>query len=157
MGISEFSSGSRRQRGAALIVGLILLLVMTVLAVATMSTAGLELAMANNTQSAQNAFQLAETGIDVNLAEVDADRGLLVAVAGSPPACTERTKVPDVGTYTACTRYTDEVTLLPGASAGIGGGLAAYHFVVTSDGESYRNARATHVQGFYVPGPGGGQ
>jgi len=54
----------QQQRGAALVVGLILLLVLTVLGVSTMSTASLELAMAGNDQWAENAFQLAETGAD---------------------------------------------------------------------------------------------
>jgi type IV pilus assembly protein PilX len=148
---------THRERGAVLIVGLILLLVMTVLAVATMGTASLELAMAGNTQSAQNAFQLAETGIDVSLAAADDDRDTLVATAGAPPVCTGATDVPEVGSYEACTRFADEVTPLPGSSAGIGVGLAAYHFVVTSEGRSFRDARAVHHQSFYVPGPGGGR
>lgn len=49
------------EHGAALIVGLVLLTVMTVLAVSTMSTANLELLMAGNTQYKENAFQLAES------------------------------------------------------------------------------------------------
>lgn len=145
-----------RQRGAALIVGLILLLVMTVLAVATMSTASLELAMASNTQSAQNAFQLAETGIDVHLARLDEEPELLVAAAGAPPVCTGPTDVPELGSYEACSRYTGEATPLPGSSAGVGTGFAAYHFVITSEGRAARGARAVHTQSFYLPGPSGG-
>src|SRR5690606_2858774 len=41
--------GSRRQRGAALVVGLILLMVLTVLAISGMNTSTLELQMAGNT------------------------------------------------------------------------------------------------------------
>ena len=73
----------RRERGAALIVGLILLLVMTVLAVATMGTANLEVVMASNTQNSQNAFQLAETGIDTNIATLDNNRNLRIAGTAS--------------------------------------------------------------------------
>ncbi len=151
------TSNPRCERGAVLIVALILLLVMTVLAVATMGTASLELAMAGNTQSSQNAFQLAETGIDVSIAVADNHRETLVATPGAPPTCTGTTTVPGVGTYQACTSYTDEVTPMPGTSAALGTGLAAYHFVVTSEGRSFRDARAVHVQNFYVPGPAGGQ
>src|SRR5690606_37277184 len=60
--------GSRRQRGAALVVGLILLMVLTVLAISGMNTSTLELQMAGNTQFSENAFQAAETGIEVALA-----------------------------------------------------------------------------------------
>ena len=52
------------QRGAALVVGLVLMLVLTVLGISGLNTATLELVMASNTQSQQLAFQAAETGID---------------------------------------------------------------------------------------------
>jgi hypothetical protein len=71
--------------------------------------------------------------------------------------CTGVTTITEVGSYEACMRFADEVTPMPGSSAGIGVGLAAYHFVVTSEGRSFREARATHTQSFYVPGPAGGQ
>ena len=58
----EFSN-LRRQSGAALIVGLVLLLVLTLLAVSTMRSAALELIIAGNTQSRETAFRLAEAGI----------------------------------------------------------------------------------------------
>ncbi len=53
-----------RQQGAALVVGLVLLLVLTVLGVSGMNTATLEWTMATNDQYSENAFQAAETGID---------------------------------------------------------------------------------------------
>jgi len=146
-----------QERGAALIVGLILLLVLTVLGVATMSTANLEVVMASNAQNSQSAFQLAETGLDVNIASVDNNRNLLVAVAGAPPVCNGPAAVPNVGTFASCTNYTNEVTPRPGSSTGIGSGLAAYHFISTSNGQSFRNAQSNHTQSYYVPGPGGGQ
>jgi type IV pilus assembly protein PilX len=52
------------QRGAALVVGLLLLLVLTLLAISGMNTSTLELVMAGNTQFYQNAFQASETGIE---------------------------------------------------------------------------------------------
>ena len=58
----------KRQRGAALIVGLVLLMVLTVLGISGMNSATLELTMAGNTQFGQDAFQAAETGIDLVLA-----------------------------------------------------------------------------------------
>ena len=50
----------KRQQGAALIIGLMLLVVITVLAVSGMNTATTELAMARNDQTYENVFQAAE-------------------------------------------------------------------------------------------------
>src|SRR5690606_1856014 len=58
-----------RQRGATLVVGLVLLLVLTVLGVSGMNMATLEITMSSNSQFQQDAFQAAETGIDVPIAQ----------------------------------------------------------------------------------------
>ena len=58
----------RREQGAALVIGLILLVVVTVLAISGMNTATTELAMARNDQNNENAFQAAEAGIEASLA-----------------------------------------------------------------------------------------
>ena len=52
----------QKETGAALVVGLILLVVITVLAVSGMNTATTELAMARNDQTYENVFQAAERG-----------------------------------------------------------------------------------------------
>jgi type IV pilus assembly protein PilX len=52
-----------KQQGAALVVGLILLVVITVLAISGMNTATTSLAMARNDMNYENAFQAAETGL----------------------------------------------------------------------------------------------
>lgn len=70
----------RRERGAALVISLILLLVLTVLGVSTMSTATMEMRMAANDQFLENAFQLAETGLDTDLAQLN------IGVLAAPPA-----------------------------------------------------------------------
>ena len=59
-----------RQQGAALVVGLILLVVITILAISGMNTATTELAMARNDQTAENVFQAAERGLETALALV---------------------------------------------------------------------------------------
>lgn len=51
------------QRGAVLIVGLIMLAVLTLLGLAGMSATSLEEKMAANTQESTRAFQIAETGL----------------------------------------------------------------------------------------------
>ena len=53
----------RDQRGAILVVSLVLLVVLTFLAVTALNTSNLEEKMANNTQEAHRAFQTAESGI----------------------------------------------------------------------------------------------
>ncbi len=59
----------QRQDGAARVVGLVLLFVITVLAISGMNTATTELAMARNDQNYENAFQAAETGLENALAQ----------------------------------------------------------------------------------------
>ncbi len=57
-----------RQGGAALIVGLVLLLVLTILAISGVMTSTLELRMVGNTQLQERAFQAAEVAIEDALA-----------------------------------------------------------------------------------------
>ncbi len=62
----------KHQRGAVLAVSLILLLVLTVLGVATMDTSGLELKMASNNRDRQMAFQAAEAALVSAELDIDA-------------------------------------------------------------------------------------
>jgi type IV pilus assembly protein PilX len=55
---------ARRESGAALVVGLILLLVLTLLAISGMTTASLELQMAGNEQYQKRAFEASDAGIE---------------------------------------------------------------------------------------------
>ena len=144
----------KRQRGAALIVGLVLLMVLTVLGISGMNSATLELTMAGNAQFGQDAFQAAETGIDLVLA-----RRTFSTVPGSPGNIIAPTPLGD-GTYTtqAVTTFWDTTDVPDVAfSGGVGtsGTVQAFHFDVQSVGIGPRNARSTHNQSFYVVGPGG--
>ena len=141
----------KRQQGAALIIGLLLLVVITILAVSGMNTATTELAMARNDQAYENAFQAAETGIENALAQD-------VFNTGGPTVIT-----PPPTTYevvTATIQFEDS-TLVPDQafSLGSGSGIAAYHFNATSDAKyiisvgNDRNASAVHTQAFYIVGP----
>jgi type IV pilus assembly protein PilX len=60
------SKGSRpsRQRGIALIIALVFLLMLTILGVSVMNSASLEGRMAGNTQETNRAFQAAESAIE---------------------------------------------------------------------------------------------
>jgi type IV pilus assembly protein PilX len=145
----------QKQQGAALIVGLILLVVITVLAVSGMNTATTELAMARNDQNYENAFQAAETGLEGALAQ-----GQFATLAGA--TIPKKT----INTHDAVSTQIDfeDSTLVPDKafSLGVGSGVSAYHFLATSQAESRRagagtttdrDSTAVHTQAFYVVGP----
>ena len=56
-----------RQKGAALAMALVILLILTILGVTAMSTSSLEQKMAGNIQDMTRAFQAAESGVDKTL------------------------------------------------------------------------------------------
>lgn len=142
-----------QQRGAALVVGLVLLVVITVLAISGMNTATTELAMARNNQYYENAFQAAETGLEEALAQ-----GQFNTVANS----TITKNISGNDSVSAQIVY-ETATIVPdrGFSLGIGSGIAAYHFTVTATARSDRtpgtatdrDSGAIHTQSFYVIGP----
>jgi Tfp pilus assembly protein PilX len=53
-----------RQRGTALIMSLVILMILTILGITAMSTASLEEKMSGNTQEGTRAFQAAESGLN---------------------------------------------------------------------------------------------
>ena len=142
-----------KQQGAALIVGLVLLVVITVLAISGMNTATTELAMARNDQNYENAFQAAETGLENALGQ-----GLF----NSGSATTFATVINTNDNVSVTIGYEDWSIVPDKAfSLGSGSGVAAHHFLATSTAESNRapgsttdrDSRAVHTQAFYVVGP----
>ena len=143
----------KRQHGAALVVGLLLLVVITVLAISGMNTAATELAMARNDQAYENAFQAAEMGLANALSQRTFNTS-----ANSPL----QTNI-DTFTSVNTTIQFEDSTMVPDAafSLGVGSGIAAYHFLVTSqaeykrtpDADTDRDSSAEHTQAFYVVGP----
>ena len=143
--------GARRQQGAALVVGMILLMVLTLLAISGMNSATLELQMAGNAQYSENAFQAAETGIEEAMRDAQVNG---TNTANIDPEVTDVVAGTTTDHYKILTRHNPDngVTNVPagGFSMGVGKGFSAYHFDVTSTGTSSRDATQTHVQGFYV-------
>lgn len=137
-----------RQQGAALVVGLILLLVLTLLAVSGMNTATLELRMAGNNQFSQNAFQAAESGIETALTN------WVPGTVYAPGPITD----PDSGDtfdVTVTTNPDNGETDLPNGSIGVGTGAPrALHYDIVSTGTTNQDATSTHTQSFYIPVPG---
>ncbi|HEU4619680.1 MAG TPA: pilus assembly PilX N-terminal domain-containing protein [Gammaproteobacteria bacterium] len=149
MNTTPIRTARESEAGAALVVGLILMLVLTVLGVSGMNMNTLELTMASNTQSQQDAFQAAETGIDLALATRDFTTTAATSIAPT-----------DVGgdTTAEATVQFMQTTPVPDLSFSMGvgtGSVQAFHFDITAVGEGPRNARATHTQSFYIVGPGG--
>jgi len=144
---------SNKQQGAALVVGLMLLVVITILAISGMNTATTELALARNDQAYENAFQAAETGLETALAQGQ------FATTGNTALTQTITSNQNVSTTI---RFEDS-TMVPDRafSLGVGSGIAAYHFLATSQAEfrrdpdnvTDRDSTATHTQAFYVVGP----
>ena len=135
-----------KQAGATLIVGLVLLLVLTVVGVSGMNTATMEVTMAGNAQFQQDAFQLAESGIDTSIAqELYGLDGLTrnLAALGVPESDRE-----------AVITYMGPFTDIPDEanSAGIPGATKAFHFQVTSVSQGPRGGTSTHTQSFYIRG-----
>jgi hypothetical protein len=137
------------QRGAVLIISLVLLMVLTILAISTMRTASLGLLMAGNTQYRQNAWQLAQTGIDTILRAGDP--------ATSDDCDTAAPGAPVVidalgGNYTTMVCFRGE-SMTPGNSITR---VPTFNYEVHADGTTeQRGARARLVQGFAVTGASG--
>ena len=146
-------SNRKRQQGAALVVGLLLLVVITVLAISGMNTATTELAMARNDQAYEDAFQAAETGLETALSQ---------GQFATASATTLPLYLSSHQNITATIQYEDS-TMVPDRafSLGVGSGISAYHFLVTSQAEyrrdpgnvTDRDSTATHSQAFYIVGP----
>jgi type IV pilus assembly protein PilX len=142
-----------RQHGAALVVGLLLLVVITVLAISGMNTAATELAMARNDQAYEDAFQAAETGLTTALSQGQYATGAMTTIA---------TTVSSYQTIDTTIQFEDD-TMVPDKafSLGVGSGISAYHFLATSQAElrrdtsdvTDRDSSAVHTQAFYVVGP----
>jgi type IV pilus assembly protein PilX len=142
-----------RQGGAALVVGLVLLVVITVLAISGMNTATTELAIARNNQNYEFAFQAAETGLE----------NILAAGAYDTDGTVANTRI--INSHDSVVAQVDyeDWSIVPDKafSLGSGSGVSAYHFVGTATAESLRDPNATtdrdagavHTQAFYVVGP----
>jgi Tfp pilus assembly protein PilX len=133
------------ERGAALVVGLILLVILTLLAIAGMSTSTTELVMAGNEQFRRNAATAASAGIERAVAQLDTIPTTLAAAATVVPATPVAADSPD--RYTTSTRYVGEERGLPQSSADK---FIALHFQIDSTGTAARNATDRQVQGALI-------
>lgn len=166
---------AQSQNGAALVIGLLLLLVLTILAISGMTSAMLELQMAGNEQYQERAFHSAEAGIERAIARgvyntsvaigtwnQDAGGNWIPERGTGTEDCTQT--LPDSGTaadsddcYEYFMRFDDQAgtTTIPGGGYSLGSGFEAYHFEIQSFGTSGRGAASDHTQSVYIVGPGG--
>jgi type IV pilus assembly protein PilX len=150
---------ARPQSGAALIVGLILLMVMTLLGITGMTRAITNIRMADNTRQSQAAFQAAQSALDTEMVDpnpITVDDALVPGVvvrqldpAYNYPADSDQ----PTATASAVTTFRAESDLAPG-SGWEAGTMTALHFEIESDARSTaRGARSQQVMGFYVMAP----
>jgi type IV pilus assembly protein PilX len=141
-------SVTRQQRGAALVIGLILLLVLTLLAVSSMSSASLEFIMAGNEQYRANAFQAAEVGISQVFVQAnlnpDAGPQTVTGVSNGKDSWSATVTLPVGAKATAPPSNTSLTT------------FSGYQFEIVSTGTSTRGATAVNTQGVWVLAPPNG-
>lgn len=138
------------QKGAALVVGLVLMMVLTLLAVSTMRTATLELLMAGNAQYKEKAFQLAETGLRDAVNQLNQGTLSLDTTDGWQDIGALIGSVDDSGDdYTVDLRFVRAGDPPPSYSEG--GEITALYFEVTSTGRTVaRNAKSVQTMGFWT-------
>lgn len=146
--------GPVQGQGAALVTALLLLMVLTVLGVAGLATAALELQMAGNAQHQERAFAAAEHAIEQAVATAGLDT---TSTPSSPikPGCGGACAAPVNGDPFDYSMYYDAAagrTPAPDGGHSLGAGLQAHHFIVEAEGQSGGGAQALHTQGFYVLG-----
>jgi len=142
-----------QQRGAALIVGLVLMMVLTLLAVSTMRTSTLELAMAGNAQFHEQATQLAEAGVEDAVSQIENEDIPLSSTTDWATNYSQTVRTPqddgDLGRYDVTISYLDCGD--PPAGSSTGGATGADFYEIESTGMSAaRNAKSTLRQGFWV-------
>lgn len=131
---------NRKQRGAALVVGLLLLVVLTLLAISGMNTASTELVMAGNEQYRAGAAQAAETGIEQQL---DFLRNM---PPDSDPVPVDNVDLGNGTKYSTLSTYRDEGPI-PGSSSDK---FVGFFYDIRSTAQGARNATAVQNQGVYV-------
>jgi type IV pilus assembly protein PilX len=136
----------RKQRGAALVIGLLMLLILTMLAISGMNSASVEFIMAGNEQYHQNAFQAAETGIAQAMATGTYN-------PGNPAIQTVAASVPSSTTDAYSAAISRQLNGAPQSAlmwVGTITNSAAYHFEILSTGNSVRNSLANNTQGVVI-------
>jgi type IV pilus assembly protein PilX len=137
------------QRGAALVIGLVLLVVLTLLAVSSMNSASLEFIMAGNEQYRANAFQAAEAGIEQTIFQGTFSTTDLNGKPYGPGQNGNDTWTSVVNTPVAASAMDPPPNYDQDK-------FSTYHFEIVSTGTSTRGANAVNTQGVMVVSPKSG-
>lgn len=141
----------RNQRGAALVIGLILLVIITLLAVVGMNISNSELASATSEQVRLRAFQAAETGVERGLIDLKTVSTVSMAPITDPVTPVENSPInPATGLPQDAYQTVRQFRGWSTVSANNSGSINAYHFTVVSTGSSARNAAAQNTQGAFI-------
>jgi len=128
------------QRGAALVVALLLLVILTLLATTGMRTSVAELWMAGSEQFRRAAAEAASDGIEAGIGRVRASRGALANETSLDGGS-------ETAPYTATIRRAGTEASIPGSSAEK---FTGEHFEIESTGAAPRGALDVQVQGVMV-------
>lgn len=152
----------KSQRGVALILGLVMLLAITLLAIAGMHSARNELLMSGQSQRMQQVQNAADSGIALRFAQAAAfDTTWTTPTSFTDVEVGAKREIRVVTTG----RYLGTTAAPPGYS--LNGQFTAHHFQITSNASSnstwdsaastidpMQGATANQVQGFYIIGAG---
>lgn len=136
--IPRVAAAGRYQRGTALIMSLVILMILTILGVTAMGTASLEEKMAGNTQEINRAFQAAESG----LTEALDTAGSLDLNATTTNNFTYGTSSTTASVTTKFVEFTP-----PKRGSGHGSNVEAANFDQSSTGSTGAGAKAVVHQG----------
>lgn len=137
------------QTGAALIVGMVILLAMTILGTSMLSRSTFNLKIAANTQNQNLAFQAAASTIeealeDTNLAALPKGTIIIYNTINPSPETEGEAEIKVYGAH-------ELVGGLPCAGVSLTGGIGCKQFDVTASGRHESSkARSTQVQGAYI-------
>ena len=153
------AGGARHQRGVALVVALVVLLILTILGVSALVSTALEGLMAGNVQEQNRAHQAAETGIEAALARA----GDYSAVIGTPTTGSATVIGGSIasGGYNASANYSvtfQGQTDTPRDSRVSGQGVRVNRYMITSVGTTANNgATVTLTRGISQKAPAAGR
>jgi len=152
----KHSKRNSRQRGAALIVGLVLLAVITLLAVVGLNISNSELASANSEQIRVRAFQAAETGLEHGVLKLlpkppEGERFDWVAMGDTKTFDAEPVEgSPEDIDGNAIDTYTNTLTYRgAGQARGFSNKFSAFNFSILSEGKSVRDTTIRNELGAY--------
>lgn len=139
----------RLQQGAALIVGLIILLVLTILGIAGMKGARFQFLMAGNEQFYVQAMNAADAAVEAQIA--DGSFHTAYTVPSNPVSAS----TPSTISGTSTIRFLNEGIAPDG---GFSDGIMTYRFLIEAEGEAPAGAdakaRVALRQGIYILAPG---